>query len=241
MNTKSKALLLGFLFSLIFSLIDFTSKCDGISSKILRLHIMANSNSEEDQNLKLKVRDKIIETFSYRLKNSSNLENAKKDLKNHLEEIKKVAKEEVLKNGYNYEVNAEILNMYFNIREYQETTLPAGFYDALRITIGEGKGKNWWCVMFPPMCLPAAQEEVELDDILTPCECDIVENESKYIIKFKVAEFLMEIKNFFNNLFYKESKDDLNSEDKKLNLNDESQVEFIPAIKIIEVFESFSN
>ena len=111
MGTKTKALLLGFLFSLIFSLTDFTNRCDSISNKILRLHIIANSDSKEDQDVKLKVRDKIIEAFSSKLKNSPNLENAKKDLEFNLKEIKDVAQEEVYKSGYNYKVNAELVNM----------------------------------------------------------------------------------------------------------------------------------
>ncbi len=240
MGTKTKALLLGFLFSLIFSLTDFTNRCDSISNKILRLHIIANSDSKEDQDVKLKVRDKIIEAFSSKLKNSPNLENAKKDLEFNLKEIKDVAQEEVYKSGYNYKVNAELVNMYFNIRKYQKNTLPSGFYDALRITIGEGKGKNWWCVMFPPLCLPAAEEEMELDDVLTPCECDIVEHESEYIIKFKITEFLMEIKNFLNNLFYQESIDNLDISKNMQYLRNESQTEFIPSFKIFEVFQLFS-
>ena len=240
MGTKTKALFLGFLFSLVFSLMDFTNKCDGISNKILRLHIMANSNSVEDQSLKLKVRDKILEVFSSELKGFQNLEVAKRNLESNLEEIKRVAQEEVYKEGYNYKVNAEVVNMYFSIRKYQENTLPSGFYDALRITIGEGKGKNWWCVMFPPMCLPAAEEEIELDNVLTPCECKIVENESEYIIKFKITELLMEIKNFLNNLFYQESTDNLNSLKETPNLKNESQLEFIPSFKICEIFNYFS-
>ncbi len=125
--------------------------------------------------------------------------------------------------------------MYFNIRKYEKTTLPAGFYDALRITIGEGKGRNWWCVMFPPMCLPAAEEEIELSDVLSPYELDITEHESEYIIKFKAMELLMEVKNFLNNLFYQESKDNLSNSSNVLN--DENEVKFIPSFKMLETFQ----
>ena len=86
--------------------------------------------------------------------------------------------------------------MFFNARDYNDVTLPAGVYKALRITIGEAKGRNWWCVMFPPMCLPAAEEKSELSVALSPKELDVVENKSKYKVKFKILELIMKLKEF---------------------------------------------
>ena len=91
--------------------------------------------------------------------------------------------------------------MYFNNRRYENVTIPAGKYDALRITIGKAEGKNWWCVMFPPMCLPAASEKNELEEVLNPDEMDLVEGEGKYKIKFKVVELVSGLKERYENIF----------------------------------------
>ena len=101
-----------------------------------------------------------------------------------------------MKNGYNYPVDVELKNTHFNTRVYDEVTLPAGNYDALRVIIGDGNGKNWWCVMFPPMCLPAAEEKCELSEVLDESELKIVSNKSRYEVKFKVVELFEELKNF---------------------------------------------
>ena len=99
----------------------------------------------------------------------------------------------MLRQGYHYPVSLSITNMYFNTREYKTITLPAGNYDALRITIGSGKGKNWWCVVFPPMCLAAATEETDasaqLEAVLPPDELEIVENADRYEVRFKLVEW----------------------------------------------------
>ena len=202
LNTKTKALIFGFVFSVIVSMLNFSGKCESISEKILRLHIIANSDTCEDQTLKLKVRDGIINKFGSELEVYSNLEEAKHVAESKINEIEDFAKNVVHENGYDYPVKAEVTKMYFNIRRYKEVTLPAGFYTALRITIGQGKGKNWWCVMFPPMCLPAAEEKSELSEVLSDSQLDIVENEGEYIIKFKALEIFIEIKKFCEEKIY---------------------------------------
>lgn len=202
LNTKTKALIFGFIFSVIVSMLNFSGKCESISEKILRLHIIANSDSCEDQTLKLKVRDEIINKFGSELEVYSNLEEAKQVAESKISEIEDFAKNVVHENGYDYPVKAEVTKMYFNIRRYKEVTLPAGFYTALRITIGQGKGKNWWCVMFPPMCLPAAEEKRELSEVLSDSQIDIVENEGEYIIKFKALEIFIEAKKFCEENIY---------------------------------------
>ena len=183
-------------------MLNFSGKCESISEKILRLHIIANSDSCEDQTLKLKVRDEIINKFGSELEVYSNLEEAKQVAESKISEIEDFAKNVVHENGYDYPVKAEVTKMYFNIRRYKEVTLPAGFYTALRITIGQGKGKNWWCVMFPPMCLPAAEEKRELSEVLSDSQIDIVENEGEYIIKFKALEIFIEAKKFCEENIY---------------------------------------
>lgn len=200
-NTKVKALICGFIFSVLFSFTGFFNRCDCISGKIFRLHIIANSDSKEDQDLKLKVRDRILKDFGEYFGGLDDLTAAKKLTQENIEKIKKSAKDEIILNGYDYDVNACVMSMYFNNRKYGDFTIPAGKYDALRITIGQAKGKNWWCVMFPPMCLPAASAKDELEEVLNPYEMDLVEGEGKYKIKFKAVELAVELKEFFDNVF----------------------------------------
>ena len=200
-STKIKALICGFIFSVLFSFTGFVNRCDCISSKIFRLHIIANSDSKEDQDLKLKVRDRVLKDFGEYFNGLNDLSLAKKLTQENIEKIKHSAKEEIISNGYNYNVDAYVTNMYFNNRKYDDFTIPAGKYDTLRITIGQAQGKNWWCVMFPPMCLPAASAKDELEEVLNSAEMDLVKSESKYEIKFKAVEFVVEIKDFFESLF----------------------------------------
>lgn len=200
-NTKVKALICGFIFSVLFSFTGFFNRCDCISSKIFRLHIIANSNSKEDQDLKLKVRDRILKDFGEYFGGLNDLIAAKELTGENIEKIKKSAKDEIILNGYDYDVDACVTSMYFNNRKYGDFTIPAGKYDALRITIGQAQGKNWWCVMFPPMCLPAASSKDELEEVLNPYEMDLVEGEGKYKIKFKAVELAVELKEFFENVF----------------------------------------
>lgn len=200
-STKVKALICGFVFSVLFSFTGFVNRCDCISSKIFRLHIIANSDSKEDQDLKLKVRDRVLKDFGEYFGDLNDLIVAKKLTQENIEKIKKSAKDEIILNGYDYDVDAYVTNMYFNNRKYGDFTIPAGKYDALRITIGEAQGKNWWCVMFPPMCLPAASAKGELEEVLSPDEMDLVENEGKYKIKFKSVELMVELKEFSEGVF----------------------------------------
>ncbi len=195
MKTIEKAVILGFVLTLLLSITKFSSHCANIENKVLRLHILANSNSQEDQNLKLKIRDKVIEYASDEFTDIIDKNDAKKFTYENINTIQKIAQEEVYNNGYNYPVYLELINTNFNTRKYKEVTLPAGNYDALRIIIGNGKGENWWCVMFPPMCLPAARESEELEDILNDSEINIVTDSEKYEIRFKVVEYFEKIKN----------------------------------------------
>lgn len=148
---------------LIGSITTFATDCSQIREDVLRLHILANSDTDEDQALKLKVRDRILSESSELFENPTTLEEAKSSVIDHIEKVRQTAQDEVYANGYDYQVNAEIVNMYFTTRQYETFTLPAGMYDAVRITIGEAKGHNWWCVLYPPLCLPAAQPEEELN------------------------------------------------------------------------------
>lgn len=198
MRTITKAVLVGFILSFIITQTIFMAQCDDMPQHLLRLHILANSDSSEDQQLKLKVRDYILEEVGNMLSDADNKVEAEHIAKTNLDKIEEIAQEYVYSLGYTYEVKAEMKkNFYFDTREYEDFTLPAGRYDALRITIGEGAGKNWWCVMFPPMCFSVAEEENDLSQVLSDEQVDIVENKDKYEYKFKVVEIYNEIKNLF--------------------------------------------
>lgn len=171
---------------------------NGLSSNIFRLHILANSDSEEDQALKLKVRDAILQYME-------TLNTAKQDKqsvielsKTHIEEFKTIAEKVIHENGYDYSVSAEIGNFYFPTKYYGNISLPAGNYDALKIEIGDAKGQNWWCSLFPPLCFVSVsagvvEEEGEtyLKENLSEEEFEIVSETSPEIeFKFKIVELI---------------------------------------------------
>lgn len=214
-STKTKALICGFIISVLLSFVNFTGKCDKISEKVFRLHIIANSDSRDDQELKLKVRDRILNDFGKELMYIEDLETSKKIVEYNLEKIKAIAKDEIEKNGYDYDVSAYIVDMYFDTRKYGKVSLPAGYYGALRITIGKAKGKNWWCVMFPPMCVPAAKGEYELENVLVNEEKNILFNETQYEAKFKMLELFVLAEDFFQNNIFKPISNILNNFDFK--------------------------
>ncbi len=229
-GTKNKALICGFIISVLFSFVGFSNKCEGISNKVFRLHIIANSDSAEDQNLKLKVRDRVLNDFASEFKNADDLISAEKITIENIGKIKDIVHNEINKNGYDYAVNVEVTHIYFNTRKYNETTLPAGYYDALRIIIGKGEGKNWWCVMFPPMCLPAAQEREELGTVLNPSELDVAQGWQRYKIQFKIVELIVTAKDFFKNRIWSPMEGFMDSE--SLDISGKYEMDF----KLVRVF-----
>ena len=183
-----KSACIAFVLVVIYSLIPFQAQCDNISNDVFRLHILANSDSEYDQSVKLKVRDRVLEYSKSLFESASSKDEAESLISQNLDNITRVAQNELKYLGCDQNVKAEIKKMYFTTRYYDSYTLPSGMYDALRITIGSGKGHNWWCVMYPSICVSAASEQDEkakraLDD----GEYDIIKNE-KYSYKFKVVE-----------------------------------------------------
>ena len=172
----------------------FSKQCDSIREKMLRMHVIANSDSVEDQELKLKVRDAVLKEGKELFDGSITSKDAEKILVPHIEELEKVALETIKKEGFDYKVKITVEEEYFKTRTYDNSvTLPAGYYTAVKVVIGEGQGQNWWCVMFPPMCLPAANAECELSDVLNDDETDIVTNSEKYKFKFKIVEILEDL------------------------------------------------
>jgi stage II sporulation protein R len=181
-----KALAGGVALCLILAVCGFDGECQEIRDKVVRLHILANSDSVEDQTLKLKVRDAVLQaTVGWETMGEQEiLQNVQEDLPRLLE----VAQNTVYENGYSYPVTAKVCRMYFETRQYDEITMPAGMYDAVRFEIGEGKGKNWWCVIYPPMCLKAAEKGDTLAQVLTDRQMSIVTGEKGYQVRFKLLE-----------------------------------------------------
>lgn len=171
----------------MLSLVCFDAKCDDLRNNVLRLHILANSNSVADQNLKLAVRDAILETGCVEFENCTNLGDALIIAEKSMETFKKVAEKTVKEHGYDYNIEVMLDKTYFDTRVYDDFTLPAGFYNALVVKIGEAEGKNWWCVMFPAICVPAATD-AELSDSVESDSAEVALNANRYQIGFKAVE-----------------------------------------------------
>ncbi|NLZ53239.1 MAG: stage II sporulation protein R [Thermoanaerobacteraceae bacterium] len=188
--------------------IDKNSKvtANQLSNKLIRLHVIANSDSPEDQQIKLKVRDVIISALNEEFKDIDDINISRKFIKNNLKYIEKIAKQEIEKNGKNYSVKAVIGKFPFPVKNYGYVTLPAGQYEALRIIIGSGKGENWWCVLFPPLCfvditrgISEDEAKVALSKAFTKQELEAIKTykspgEIPIEIRFKVQELWEETK-----------------------------------------------
>ena len=170
-----------------------------IAEKILRFHVLANSDAKDDQNVKLKVRDAVGHMLGQKLKKVTDRAQTEKIVQDHMDEIIETAEKTLHKNGYTYGASARLANVDFPVKTYGDYTFPAGKYRALQITLGKGEGHNWWCVMFPPMCLPAAEDPKQIEDVLNPGETDIVEGGEQYEVKFKIVEWFEEIQDCIQN------------------------------------------
>lgn len=179
-----------------------------ISDKIIRFHVIANSDTTEDQALKLKVRDEVLNYISPKLKDSKDIQESRKILEENNEVIKEIARKVIKENGYKYEVVTMLSHENFPVKSYANITLPQGNYEAYRIIIGSGEGHNWWCVMFPPLCftditrgeVAYKETEKEMKQVLTSEEYKLVNNsetntidDEKVVVKFKVAEVTKEL------------------------------------------------
>lgn len=179
-------------FVLLFTAITpLVAISEDISEKVFRLHILANSDENADQELKLKVRDRVL-TFTAELyEQCENVDDAINCSKENIGEIENEAQKVVAYYGYDYDVDAYVTKEYFNTRVYEGFTLPAGMYDSLKIEIGEAKGHNWWCVMFPTVCVTGCVDD--LGESLNDNELEFVRS-NNYIVRFKAVEIIEKIK-----------------------------------------------
>lgn len=190
-----------FLYVFISAQSYVTAISNNLSNAVFRLHVLANSDSEEDQSLKLKVRDSLLAYMNGLCSNCSTKQEAISIANEHKADFQKIAEETIKENGYNYSVKININNFYFPTKNYGDISLPAGFYDALRVEIGEAKGKNWWCVMFPSLCFIDVSSGIVNDEAKENLENNL-QKESYTIIsdtqkpnikfKFKLIELFAE-------------------------------------------------
>ena len=190
------SLLVGFIVAVVFSITGFASTCEEIRGDVLRLHVLANSDSEEDQQLKLLVRDALLEKGKNIFDGSVTKENAEEKIEEEKEALIEVAEKVIKENGFDYDAKITVTDEFFTTRTYENVTLPAGKYKAVRVLIGESSGQNWWCVMFPPLCIPTAQPDMNL--FFTEDEIKLVESDPRYEPRFKIIEIYENIKNHFN-------------------------------------------
>lgn len=204
-NAKFNRIILIFLLFFIYIFISAFSYanevCVDIANNIFRLHVIANSDTDVDQNLKYIVRDNVLEFVNTLSNEVDSKEDIIKIVTKNLSKIQEIAQQTVFDNGFNYNVNVEVGNFAFPTKKYGDITLPPGYYDALRIEIGEAKGQNWWCVMFPPLCfvditsgiVPDESKEFIKENLSEEEYSLISENSNNIKIKFKLVEVLQNL------------------------------------------------
>lgn len=194
-------LLLLFIYTFICAFSYVNAVSIDIQDSVFRLHVIANSDSEEDQNLKYIVRDKVLEYINSVSANLTSKEDVINLAKENIDEIQKIAEDTIRENGYDYSVKLNIGNFAFPTKTYGDISFPAGFYDALKIEIGEAKGQNWWCVMFPPLCfvdvtsgvVPEESKEVIKENLSEEEYQLLSENSDDINFKFKIVEMFQNI------------------------------------------------
>lgn len=195
-NRYTLLIFLLLLFIFVSALSYATTVSADLADSVFRLHVIANSDADFDQDLKYIVRDKVIEYMKALCEEEDSKQDYIKIAKDNIDNIKSVAQNTILENGFNYDVNVSIGNFEFPTKIYGDVSFPAGFYDALRIEIGNASGKNWWCVMFPPLCfvdvtsgvVPEESKETLKSDISAE-EFDLITGANSEVkFKFKLVE-----------------------------------------------------
>lgn len=184
------ALLLGLCAAMLWGAWSMQRQ-DALAQKMIRLHVIANSDSEADQALKLEVRDKVLDFTTTVLQRSADMEDAQARLREELTRIETIARREIAARGYDYPVTAQLASAEFPLKEYDGFSLPAGEYMALRLVIGEGEGRNWWCVVYPPLCTAAAADmpQTAIQAGLTGDDVSLItEEDTGYVLKFRSVE-----------------------------------------------------
>ncbi|MEG2930241.1 MAG: stage II sporulation protein R [Ruthenibacterium sp.] len=186
------ALLLGLVLAVFcVQFTTFAQSCDAVRDDTLRLHILANSDTATDQSCKLAVRDALLASYGGQLAQADSLAEAKSTAQGLLPAMQYTAKQIVAARGFDYSVSVRLERMYFAPKQYDDFTLPAGDYDAVRVEIGGAAGHNWFCVMYPALCLPAAGENSAMA-VYTAAEQRAVK--TPYTVKFAVLEWAQNLR-----------------------------------------------
>ncbi|MCI8962378.1 MAG: stage II sporulation protein R [Eubacterium sp.] len=169
-----------------------------IAEQVIRLHVVANSDSEEDQQLKLEVKEEVVQMLRDELIQDTTVISAQQTLRDHLSEVEQVASDYIQRNGYDYEVKAELGTCYFPVKQYGDMTFPAGEYKALKVNIGRHEGKNWWCVMYPTLCFVDSTYQIVPEESKEKLKENLSEEEYESLLTgeedvkygFKIVDFL---------------------------------------------------
>ncbi len=185
-----------FTLVLVISMITYAKMTqEDIAKAVLRLHVVANSNSEDDQKLKIAVRDRVLKEAGSLFEDISSAENAELTARENIAFLEAAARDEIRKRGYDYQVKVEIGEFAFPVKFYDDIMLPSGKYRAIRITIGKGEGRNWWCVMYPPMCsidgITMDKGRKKLEENLSGNAYEMVASKNKKAeIRFKLVDII---------------------------------------------------
>ena len=175
---------------------------NSFKDQIIRFHIKANSDEKEDQALKLRIRDELLKEMGAKFEKSNSIEETREIVEDNIDNIKYITEAMIKEEGKDFPVDVSLENRNFPTRKYGDITFPSGEYETLQITIGEGKGKNWWCVMFPPLCFVDINHsnphnaQRDLKKVLTEEEIDLLlsNKEPPIVLKSKIAEVLEKTK-----------------------------------------------
>ncbi len=190
MRILVKAVAAGTVAAMVLSFCRFNALCGDIRQGVVRLHVLAHDDSEEEQTLKLAVRDAVLLAADGLLDGVEDTATALDAVTAALPRLEEAANACLKEQGSPHTAAVTLQPTYFTTRTYETGTLPAGWYNALRVVIGDGAGRNWWCVVFPPLCLSSAMNPTRLDDVLDEEACEVVENAPRYEVRFKVVEWV---------------------------------------------------
>lgn len=196
MKLFMKAVCAAMVVCCVLSMTGFYGACEDISREVFRLHVIAHSDTEEEQTLKLRVRDALVQETAALFSGCATKEQAVQTAREQLPRLEACARRVVRDRGFDHPVQVTVEKARFSTRVYEGFTLPAGEYDALRVVIGSGQGKNWWCVLFPALCFSAAGGEA-LSGVMNGEEQEIVTQPDHYEIRFGIVEWFENLWGWF--------------------------------------------
>ena len=186
------SVLMALIFCAVVSLLSINGEYQAVRESVLRLHVIANSDCLSDQELKLSVRDALQSHVDEIFSGCTDLEDAIAAAEASTGQLRAIAEETLRRQGCDLPVTVTLERSYFNTRTYGGITLPAGMYNALRVEIGAAQGRNWWCVMFPAMCVTGADPQAELETVLTDTQLELLRADG-YEVRFWCVEWLSKL------------------------------------------------